>query len=193
MEIKHFNNQQILPAAGNIKEFERLMETDYEYIILLDCHIVQLVSLMKLAKRHRKKVILHADLIQGLRSDEHGAEYLCHYIKPAGLISTRTSVVSMAKKRSLIAIQRIFLIDTHALNTSYRLLDSFQPDYVELLPGVIPHIIKEVARNTKIPVLAGGLIRTVTEAKDALEAGAVAVTTSRENIWKRAHKKNNCI
>ncbi len=187
--MKHFNNQQILPAASNIKEFERLMDTnyEYEYVILLDCHILQLVSLMKLAKHHRKKVLLHADLIQGLRSDEHGAEYLCHYIKPAGLISTRTSVVSVAKKRSLIAIQRIFLLDSHALNTSYRLLESFQPDYIELLPGVIPHIINEVAEKTKIPVLAGGLIRTNAEVQQALEAGAVAITTSMKNIWKRNH------
>ncbi|MBA4603859.1 glycerol-3-phosphate responsive antiterminator [Thermoactinomyces mirandus] len=183
--MKHFNNQRILPAASNIKEFERLMETNYEYIILLDCHIVQLFSLMKLAKRHRKKVLLHVDLIQGLRSDEHGAEYLCQNIKPAGLISTRTSVVSTAKKRSLIAIQRIFLLDTHALNTSYRLFHSFEPDYIEVLPGVIPHIIKEVSEKTRIPILAGGLIRTTKEAKEALEAGAVAVTTSSKKVLEK--------
>lgn len=180
----HFQNQKILPAAAKIKDFEKLMISNYEYIILLDSHISQLQSLIQLANRHGKKVLLHVDLIQGLRSDEYAAEFLCQTIKPAGLISTRTSVVAVAKKKSLIAIQRIFLLDQHALNTSYRLLQTFKPDYIEVLPGVIPHIIQEVAEKTQVPVLAGGLIRTKEEVRQALDAGAVAVTTSSEKIWK---------
>jgi glycerol uptake operon antiterminator len=93
-------------------------------------------------------------------------------------------VVSVAKKKSLIAIQRIFLLDTHALETSYRLLKTFKPDYIEVLPGIIPHIIKEVSENTGVPILAGGLIRSVKEANDAIEASAVAATTSSERIWR---------
>jgi glycerol uptake operon antiterminator len=180
----HFSNQKILPAANSVKEFEKLMKTPYEYIILLNSHVAQLQSLMQLANRHHKKVLLHVDLIQGLRSDEYAAEFLCQLIKPAGLISTRTPVVQIAKKKSLIAIQRIFLLDNHALNTSYRLLSSFKPDYIEVLPGVIPHIIKEFAEKVETPILAGGLIRTREEAKEALKAGAVAVTTSSEKIWR---------
>lgn len=185
--MNHFNKQKILPAANNIKEFEKLMETDFEYIILLNSHIAQLSALMKLARRHEKKVLLHVDLVQGLRSDEYGAEYLCQKVKPAGLISTRTPVIQMAKKRSLIAVQRIFLLDSHALNTSYRLIRSFQPDYIEVLPGIIPHIIQEISENINVPILAGGLIRTAEEAREALQAGAVAITTSEEKIWNKVY------
>jgi glycerol uptake operon antiterminator len=35
-----------------------------------------------------------------------------------------------------------------------------RPDYIEVLPGVMPHIIKEVYEKTKIPIFAGGLIRS---------------------------------
>ena len=155
--MEHFNNQKILPAANNIKEFEKLMETDFEYVILLNSHIAQLTALMKLARRHQKKVLLHVDLVQGLRSDEYGAEYLCQKVKPAGLIfHADAGDPTWPKKRSLIAIQRIFLLDSHALNTSYRLIQSFQPDYIEVLPGIIPHIIREISDNTNVPILAGG-------------------------------------
>lgn len=85
----------------------------------------------------------------------------------------------------MIAIQRIFLLDSHALNTSYRLIQSFQPDYIEVLPGIIPHIIREISDNTNVPILAGGLIRTVEEAREALQAGAVAITTSEQKIWNK--------
>lgn len=180
----HFENQRILPATRSIKDFERMMRSSYEYVILLDCHVAQLQSLMALAKKHRKKVLLHVDLIKGLRNDEHAAEFLCQQIKPAGLISTRTQVVQLAKKRSLTAIQRVFLLDTHALETSYRLLESFRPDYIEVLPGIVPHIIREVRERTGIPILAGGLIRTREEVNAALDAGAVAVTTSSRDVWE---------
>jgi glycerol uptake operon antiterminator len=180
----HFHQQKILPAAKSIKDFETLMDSPHQYIILLDCHVAQLKALIQLANRHGKQVLLHVDLIQGLRNDEHAAEFLCQQIKPAGLISTRTQVVHVAKKKKLIGIQRIFLLDTHALETSYRLLETSRPDYVEVLPGIIPHMIREVHERTGIPVLAGGLIRTREEAEQALSAGAVAVTTSNRSIWK---------
>lgn len=183
--MNHFAKQKILPAAKNIKQFEKMLRSNYEYVVLLDTHIGQLESLISLASRHRKKVLLHADLIQGLRSDEHAAQFLCQTIKPAGLISTRTPVVKEAKKKSLIAIQRLFLLDSHALETSYRLLDNFRPDYIEVLPGIMPHVIQEVASKTKTPLLAGGLIRTDQEVKMALNAGAVAVTTSDQKIWDK--------
>ncbi len=183
--MNHFSKQQILPAAKNMKQFEQMLQSKYEYIVLLDTHIAQLESLMKLAKQHNKKVLLHADLVQGLRSDEYAAQFLCQKIRPAGLISTRTPVVKEAKKKSLIAIQRIFLLDSHALETSYRLLSSVQPDYVEVLPGIIPHVIHEVVNQTKVPILAGGLIRTMEDVKSALDAGAIAVTTSKDTIWKK--------
>lgn len=181
----HFGNQRILPAARSIKDFERLLKSPHEYVILMDCHAAQLKSLVSAAKKRHKKVLLHVDLVKGLRNDEHAAEFLCQQIRPAGLISTRTQVVQVAKKRSLLAIQRIFLLDTHALETSYRLLDSFRPDYIEVLPGIIPHILQEVRQRTRIPILAGGLIRSREEVLAALDAGAVAVTTSSRDIWER--------
>jgi glycerol uptake operon antiterminator len=180
----YFQNQKILPAAKRIKDFETLMDTAYTYIILLNCHVAQLRALIQLANKHSKKVLLHVDLIQGLRNDEHAAEFLCQQIKPAGLISTRAQVVQVAKKRSFIGIQRIFLLDTHALETSYRLLETCRPDFIEVLPGIIPHMIQEVHQHTGIPVLAGGLIRTHEEVENAISAGAVAVTTSNRSLWK---------
>ncbi len=189
MVMSHFANQKILPAAKNVKQLEKMLLSNYEYVVLLDTHIGQLQSLVSLATKHKKKVLLHADMIQGLRSDEHAAQFLCQTIKPAGLISTRTPVVKEAKKKSLIAIQRLFLLDSHALETSYRLLDTFKPDYIEVLPGIMPHVIHEVAIKTNIPLLAGGLIRTREEVKLALDAGAIAVTTSDPDIWDTTLKK----
>jgi glycerol uptake operon antiterminator len=179
-----FYGQQILPAVRGMKDFEKLMNSKYQYIVLLDTHIGQLRGIIKFAKSHKKKILLHADLVHGLKNDEYAAEFLCQEIKPDGLISTRTNVVQTAKKKGLLAIQRLFLLDSIALDTSYKMLKKSQPDYVEVLPGAMPHIIREVKETAGIPIFAGGLIRTNEDVNSALAAGAEAVTTSREELWK---------
>lgn len=179
-----FHGQHILPAVRGMKDFEKLMGSAYAYVVLLDTHIGQLRGIMKYARQCDKKILLHADLVQGLKTDEHAAEFLCQEIRPDGLISTHTNVVQAAKKKGLVAIQRLFLLDTIALDSSYKTLEKSQPDYVEVLPGVAPHIIHEVKETSGIPVLAGGLIRSAEDVTSALDAGAVAVTTSRETLWK---------
>ncbi len=179
-----FHGQKTLPAARSIKELEDMLDSNYTYIVLLNSHIGQLKSLVQLAKSKGKKMLLHADLVQGLRNDEYAAQFLCQDVKPAGLISTRKNVVLTAKKHGLISIQRLFLLDSIALESSYKLLETTKPDYIEVLPGVMPHIIKEVYEKTGIPIVAGGLIRERREVEDALKAGASAVTTSRRELWK---------
>ncbi|WNF37480.1 glycerol-3-phosphate responsive antiterminator [Bacillaceae bacterium IKA-2] len=179
-----FNGQKILPAARNLKDLEEMIDSDYLYIVLLNSHIGQLKSLVQLAKSKGKKLLLHADLVQGLRNDEYAAQFLCQDIKPAGLISTRKNVVLTAKKHRLISMQRLFLLDSIALESSYKLLETTRPDFIEVLPGVMPHIIKEVFEKTGIPIVAGGLIRDRIEVENALKAGASAITTSRKELWR---------
>ena len=179
-----FNGQSILPAVRKMKDMEKLMELSYPYIVLLDSHISQIKPLVDMAAAHGKKILLHADLIGGLKNDEYAAEFLCQIIKPAGLISTRASVIIKTKQNGLLAIQRLFLLDTNALEQSYTLLKRTKPDYVEVLPGVMPHIISEVYERCGIPIFAGGLVRTAADVERALEAGASAVTTSNYSLWK---------
>lgn len=183
-----FHNQKILPAVRKIKELEKLLQTSYEYFVLLDSHVGQLKNLVELTKFHDKKLLVHADLIGGLKNDEHAAEFLCQNIKPAGLISTRANVILKAKQNNVLAIQRLFLLDSSALETSYHILERTQPDYIEVLPGVMPAIIKEVHEKSGISILAGGLIRSVKDVENALLAGAAAVTTSRKELWKHYSK-----
>jgi glycerol uptake operon antiterminator len=179
-----FHNQSILPAIRKIKDLEKLLDSTFTYIVLLDSHIAQLKNMVDLTHAKGKKLLLHVDLVEGLKNDEYAAEYVCQSIRPAGLISTRAGVISKAKQNGLLAIQRLFLLDSSALDKSYTLLERTKPDYIEVMPGVMPHIIKEVGERTGIPIFAGGLIRTVDDVENALQAGATAVTTSNKDLWR---------
>lgn len=177
-------DQRILPASSNMKEFERFLTSSYVIGVYLEMHISQLKHVSQMAKEHGKKMIYHVDMIQGIRNDEYATEYICQEFKPYGLISTKSSVISKAKQKGVLAIQRIFLIDSHALEKSYKLVSKTKPDYIEVLPGAMPWMIDEVKERTRIPVFAGGLIRSEKEVNAALSAGADAITTSKTELWE---------
>ncbi|MDW0110539.1 glycerol-3-phosphate responsive antiterminator [Sporosarcina aquimarina] len=184
-----FHNQKILPAARTLKQFEQMLDSPFEYVVLLEVHISNLKTVKREADKRCKKLIIHADLIQGLKTDNYAADFLCNDIRPAGIISTRSNMIMKAKAKNILAIQRMFLLDTIALEKSYSLIDQTQPDFIEMLPGVIPELIEEVYERTGIPIINGGLIRTEKHIEDALAAGAVAVTTSGRELWKSFEEK----
>lgn len=173
----------VIPAIRNLKDFEKVLKTDHPKIIFLETRLSQVESTVKYAKQHGKEVFMHVDLIQGLKVDEYGLEYLVNNVKVDGIISTRANVISFAKKRNIIGIQRLFALDSHALDHNLDICRKIKPDYIEVLPGILPDIIKEIQNSTGIPVIAGGLIRTQNDVDKAIEYGAHAVTTSNTKLW----------
>ncbi|MCF8567537.1 glycerol-3-phosphate responsive antiterminator [Alicyclobacillus tolerans] len=177
--------QRIIPAARSIKDIETAVHMGFEYLVMLQIHLSQVKYVTQFAHEHKTKIFLHADLIQGLRADESGAQYLCQDVKPDGLISTHAHVVSTAMKRGIIGVQRVFLLDSQSLETTYRVVDSVHPDYLEVLPGLLTPVIREITQKTGLPVLAGGFLRSKEDVNRAIEAGAVAVTTSDHTLWSQ--------
>ena len=177
-------NQKILPAASTMKDFEKFLQSSFKTGVVLDIHLSQIKHVTQMARMADKQLFFHVDLINGLKNDEYGTQYLCQEFKPYGVISTKSGVIQEAKKHRAIAVQRIFMIDSHALQRSYKMVKKIQPDYIEVLPGALPDMIKEVAAEIKLPIIAGGLIRTSEEAEDALRAGAVSITSSKRDLWQ---------
>ncbi|MFD1848996.1 glycerol-3-phosphate responsive antiterminator [Oceanobacillus bengalensis] len=177
----------VLPAVRKMKDFEKALEDPSETIVLLDTRLSQLKSMVDYANREKKKVLIHFDLIHGLRADSYGMEFLVREIKPEGILSTRGNVIDLAKKNKLLAIQRIFLLDSLALENNLKQIERFRPDCIEVLPGVIPKMIDKIYHQTNIPIIAGGLISSIDDVKGALDAGAQAVTTSNTELWGYKH------
>lgn len=174
----------IIPAVRKMKDLEKALESPHEWIVILETRLGQLNALVKYVKKAEKKVLLHIDLIKGLKADEYGIEFLAHEIKPDGIVSTRSSVIELVKKRKMLAIQRVFLLDSLSLENNIRIGNRYQPDIIELLPGKIPEIIEAIKVQTEIPIIASGLITTKEDADLALKAGAAAVSTSKKKLWQ---------
>jgi glycerol uptake operon antiterminator len=139
------------------------------------------------AKAHAegRLILAHVDLIKGIGRDEAGVRFLARNLGVDGILTTRSNLISPAKREGLIAIQRLFVLDSESLEAGLPTVERAAADAVEMLPGVIlPTIAPELARRgTLPPLIAGGLIRTVAQVDAALAAGALAVSTSETSLW----------
>ncbi|EAC4663781.1 glycerol-3-phosphate responsive antiterminator [Listeria monocytogenes] len=178
-----FSGQSIIPAAHNQRDMEKILELDLTYMVMLETHVAQLKSLVKYAQASGKKVLLHADLVNGLKNDDYAIDFLCTEIRPDGIISTRGNAIMKAKQHKMLAIQRLFMIDSSAYNKGVALIQKVQPDCIELLPGIIPEQVQKMTQKLHIPVIAGGLIETKEQVDQVIARGAIAVTTSNKHLW----------
>lgn len=179
-----FYGQKILPAIRKMEDIEKIMKSNYKYIVILEVHVSRLKPIFQLAEDYHKKLIVHMDLIYGLKSDDYATEYICQEFKPFGIISIKGSVILKAKQKGVKSIQRLFVLDSGSIEKGYALIERTQPDYIEVLPGIVPKIIKDIREHTNKEVFAGGLIDTVEEVEQVYESGAIAVTTSDKKLWK---------
>ena len=130
-------------------------------------------------------ILAHVDLIKGVGRDEAGVRFLARNLEVDGILTTRSNLISPAKREGLIAVQRLFVLDSESLEAGLPTVEKAGPDAVEMLPGVIlPSIGQQLAaRGTLPPLIAGGLIRTAAQVEAVLAAGAVAVSTSEASLW----------
>ena len=54
---------------------------------------------------------------------------------------------------------------------------------MEILPGVMPKIIKRICNLVNVPVITGGLIDEKEDIINALRAGAEGVSTTDKKLW----------
>lgn len=180
-----FDGQERLPALSNFSMIKRFLKTDIIYCILVDFQLAEIKEIIDELKNHGKKVLVHADMIRGLSTDEYGAIYLIQNCRVDGIISIKPKVISVAKKRKVIAMQRIFLKDSLSLKRSLEVVENAQPDCLEILPAISGHLITLIKSKVNCEVFCGGLISTNKQIQDCLESGASGITVSDPTLWQK--------
>lgn len=181
-----YKKLELAPVIAAVKNDEELTEallTDLEVVFVLQSHLMELTELSERIKKSGKIAILHADLVKGLSSDETAIDYIKKSTSFDGIISTKSAIVRYAKRHQLLAIQRFFLLDSSALANVERQLLQTEADLVEVLPNVSPKIIKVLVKQSRKPLIVGGLIRDKEDIMGALGAGSLAVSTTDHHVW----------
>lgn len=131
-----------------------------------------------------KEVFIHADLLEGLRGDAAGVEFLRGAAGARGILSTRPGVLRHAREVGFETILRIFVVDSLSLRTGIQNIRETGPDAVEVMPGVVCREITGIERQLTVPVIAGGLIVRKEQIIGSLSAGATAISTTRRELWE---------
>lgn len=168
-------------AAVRDRLFDKAVQAPVDVIFLLGGDIATIQSRIKAAKDAGKYIFIHIDLAEGIGKDKSGIKFLAT-CGADGIISTRSNLIKYAKEQGLVTIQRFFAYDSHGVNGIDDVLTATKPDIMEIMPGVIGKIIQRFSSG-KIPLIAGGLVETRQEMTAALNLGALAVSTGKEELW----------
>lgn len=152
-------------------------------VFILYGDLMSIGPIVSQIKTAGKLAIVHLDLIDGLSQKDAAVDFIVKSAAADGIISTKPSVVHRAKSCGLLAVQRFFVLDSIALSNISRQPSLGYADAIEILPGLMPKIIRRLVKTIDKPVIAGGLISDKEDIVAALEAGAVAISSTNHSTW----------
>lgn len=174
----------MVSAIKNDKDLNEVLISDSEVVFILYGNICNIGEIVESIKKSNKLAIVHIDLVAGLSSKDISVDFIAKNTKADGIISTRPANIKRAKQLNLLTILRFFIFDTISFENVEKALKHVQPNMIEILPGIMPKIIKKINSMVDIPIIAGGLINEKNDVIEALNAGALAISTSDHRIWK---------
>lgn len=186
MDMRLYRALQANPIIAAVRDEEGLMQClqeDVQTVFVLYGDICSIGGIVSRIKAAGKIAIVHADLITGLSGREVAVDFLHETTQVDGIISTRVNMLQRAKELGMMTIFRVFVIDSMALD-SLLSMKNLRPDAIDILPGLMPSIIRKVRTSTGIPVLTGGLITEKQEVLQALDAGAMAISSTDPRVWQ---------
>lgn len=173
----------IIAAVCNEDELALALESDCRVVFLLMGNVLDICELTRRVHARGKLCVIHLDLIEGYSSKEIAVDAIMQATNAEGIISTRGALIKRAKQLGLAAVQRGFMLDSRSLNSFEQQIQQSKPDFVEILPGLLPKVIAQLKERITAPIIAGGFIHEKEDVIAALQAGALAVSASSPKIW----------
>lgn len=183
MNIKEILRVYPLIAAAQHENLQLAIDSKASAIILINGKLNKLMEPDFQKYNKKKPILLHTDLIKGLSNDKESINFIKRYINPAGIVSTKSTMLRAAKSKGLITVQRIFLIDTNSLKSASENIRENDPDAVELMPAFVYPIFETIKNEIDKPIFLGGLLTKKEQIFDVLKAGADGLSCSKSDLW----------
>lgn len=188
MDQKFYDMVEANPVIAAIKDADGLENCcgleEIKVIFILYGDICSIEGIVRQVKESGKLAIVHVDLISGLGMKEIAVDYIQRQTGADGIISTKPSMIRRAKELGMYTVMRFFILDSLSFENIEKQLAAVKPDFIEILPGVMPKIIRRVCKKVKPHVIAGGLITDKEDIMAALDAGAISVSSTNQDVWK---------
>lgn len=175
------------PVIAAVKDMDGLAKccrvSDIKVVFVLFGDICNIDDIVRQIKAAGKLSIVHVDLITGLSPKEIAVDFIRQHTGADGIISTKPTMIRRAKELGMFTVMRFFVLDSLSLDNIHKQLSQVKPDFIEVLPGVMPKIIRRVCGQVRTHVIAGGLITDREDIMTALDAGAIAVSSTNQQVW----------
>jgi glycerol uptake operon antiterminator len=181
--IDKIEENPVIAAIKNPEDTDAAIGSPVSTIFLIHADIFNVKELVARISASGKSVFIHIDFLEGIGKDLKAVEYLANEVKPDGIITTRNANVKYAKEKGIFVVQRFFLIDSQSYETMITSIRSNPPDMIEIMPAVMPGVIKKACGETDLPIIAGGLIDSKKDIIDILNAGALGASTGKKELW----------
>jgi glycerol uptake operon antiterminator len=170
-------------AITSESQLDEALASRVEIVFILRGDGLSLRPTIRRVHEAGKMVAVHLDLVDGIRPDAAGVTWLARTGADA-VISSRGQLMQGIRREGLVAIHRLLLVRRNLVDTAVHAVTKSGADIVEILPGVILPDVRGYLTRIRVPLLAGGFIRTEVEAVAALRSGAAGVTTSSPELWR---------
>ncbi len=184
--IEKVEDNPIIAAVKDDEGLQTSLTTETGVIFILYGDICTIPDIVKKIKDAGKTAMVHVDLINGLSSKDIALDFIRQSTEADGIITTKSNLIPHAKELGLNTILRYFVLDSMALVNIEKGARNgvVQPDFIEFLPGIIlPEMIRKINSISRVPVIAGGLISDKSGVMNALSNGAVAISTTNQQVW----------
>lgn len=183
MWLDLFARHPVVPSLWSQRDIE-VLPPSVEVALISRASLFDLPGMVEQLKRRGTKVLVQVDLLEGFGKDRTVVEYLSQSLGIDGIVTPNSNLIDAARREKILGIQRVFLHDSAALEKGLRILKHSNPDFIQLLPGLlVPEVLPVIQSQLTRPVMAAGFIRTKEQVKKILEAGVVAIDTSAQNLW----------
>ena len=172
----------IIAATRNDEDFENAIKSNIKIIFDLAPDISNVKEKIEKAHSLGKMLFLHIDLATGIGKDKSGIKFLKN-LGIDGILSTKASMIKIAKELDLKAVQRFFIIDSQSVTATIDGIKNTKADMIEIMPALVSRVINRLKSEKDIPIIVGGLVETEEDVKAAKESGAFAVSTGKQNLW----------
>ena len=164
------------------------IDSECQFISVLYGNICTISNIVKKIKNAGKYAFIHVDLLEGASNKEVVIQFLKLVTEADGIISTKASMLKAARAEGFFCIHRLFIVDSISFHNIDKQVAQSNPDCIEILPGCMPKVLGWVTEKIRQPLIAGGLVCDEEDARNAINAGVVALSTTNTGVWTLAKK-----
>ncbi|PKH20886.1 hypothetical protein CIG19_17000 [Enterobacterales bacterium CwR94] len=176
-------SRPVVAAVKDSAGLDAALASECQVVSLLFGNITNIGRLVQRIKQAGKFAFIHVDLLEGSSNQEIVINFLKIVTQADGIISTKPAMLKAARLQGFYTVHRLFVLDSISFHNLDKQVAQSGPDFVEILPGCMPKVLGWISEKIRQPVIAGGLVCDEEDARLALGAGAIAVSTTNHQVW----------